>query len=114
MSTLRPAPYRLIIPSGHYVEHALALQRSAELRNRLRSAPVVVAVHLDGTQEVLWGVEDLIEGHARGELTAEVAMFRVTDEEDSSLLIGMLLSEKGFTGQQSKSASEQSGCAVEA
>src|SRR6185503_13675413 len=83
----RFAQVRLCIPPGRYVAHALELQRSEDLRSRLRRAPVVLSVQLDGTQEVLWGAERLHEGHVRGESSVEVAVFRVTDEDDCAFLI---------------------------
>jgi hypothetical protein len=85
---------KLMIPAGHFVEHARALQCSRNLRERLHAAPAVVALWPNGSQQVVWGHDYLKRWRVLGHATAKVLLLRVSDEEDCIYLNSAVLALK--------------------
>src|SRR5438045_6141951 len=102
---------KLTIPAVHFVEHALALQCSESLRERLREAPAVVALWPNGSQQVLWGQDYLTRYRVLGHATAKVLLLRVSDEGDCSFLnrVVMALKEQDPATLKSRQVSSGSG-----
>jgi hypothetical protein len=88
--TLTRITKRLLLPAGHYVEAAVALQVSKHLRERLRAASVVIALWPNGSQDVVWGGDDLTRARALGRRTAQILLLRVSDDDDCRFLDRMV------------------------